>query len=49
MRTVQTGPVTGLMARGLTRSGADRLGPADWVTLTRGTLAVAVAALVVES
>jgi len=49
MRTVQTGPVTGLMARGLTRSGADRLGPADWVTLTRGTLTVAVAALVVES
>jgi phosphatidylglycerophosphate synthase len=49
MRTVQTGPVTGLMARGLTRSGADRLGPADWVTLTRATLAVAVAALVVES
>jgi phosphatidylglycerophosphate synthase len=49
MRTVQTGPVTGLMARGLTRSGADRLAPADWVTLTRATLAVAVAALVVES
>ena len=49
MRTVQTGPVTGLMARGLTRSGADRLGPADWVTLTRAMLAVAVAALVAES
>ena len=49
MRTVQTGPITGLMARGLTRSGADRLGPADWVTLTRAMLAVAVAALVAES
>src|SRR3954471_18703992 len=49
MRTVQTGPVTGLMAGRLSRSGAGRLGPADWVTLARGTLTVAVAALVVES
>ncbi|MEU7950847.1 CDP-alcohol phosphatidyltransferase family protein [Micromonospora chalcea] len=34
---------------GLRRSGADRLGPADWVTLTRATLAGGVAALTVEA
>src|ERR1700677_3665549 len=38
---------------GLTRArlhfGADRLTPADWVTLTRATLATAVAALVADS
>ncbi|MEE3919878.1 CDP-alcohol phosphatidyltransferase family protein [Micromonospora sp. BRA006-A] len=34
---------------GLRRSGADRLGPADWVTLTRATLAGGVAALTVDS
>jgi hypothetical protein len=35
------------LARGLSRS--DRLGPADWVTLARATLAVGVAALVADS
>ena len=35
--------------RGLARSGAQRPGPADWVTLARATLACSVAALVVES
>ncbi|HEU4422432.1 MAG TPA: CDP-alcohol phosphatidyltransferase family protein [Pilimelia sp.] len=34
---------------GLHRSGAADLGPADWVTLTRGTLVGGVAALIVES
>ena len=29
--------------------GTDRLGPADWVTLARATLAVGVAALVADS
>ena len=38
-----------VLARGLARYGSDRLGPADWVTLTRATLAVAVAALVADS
>ena len=37
------------LARGLVRYGCDRLGPADWVTLTRATLAVGVAALVADS
>ena len=37
------------LARGLSRYGSDRLGPADWVTLTRATLAVGVAALVADS
>ncbi len=37
------------LARGLSRHGSERLGPADWVTLTRATLAVAVAALVADS
>ena len=88
MRTVQTGPVTALiaqvllfaalagtvglsgaglepvgwvvgvtcglitnaaLARGLSRYRADRLSPADWVTLARATLAVGVAALVADS
>ncbi|MDQ1556730.1 MAG: hypothetical protein QOI02_1732, partial [Actinomycetota bacterium] len=83
VRTVQAGPVTGLLgqvlllaalarsvglsgagwlvgvtaaviasaalARGLSRYRHDRLGPADWVTLTRGSLAVGVAALVADS
>jgi phosphatidylglycerophosphate synthase len=35
--------------RGLGRSGLQRLGPADWVTLTRAILAGAVAALITES
>ena len=37
------------LARGLARYGSERLGPADWVTLTRATLAVGVAALVADS
>ena len=37
------------LARGLSYDRADRLGPADWVTLARATLAAVVAALVVES
>ena len=37
------------LARGLARYDCDRLGPADWVTLTRATLAVGVAALVADS
>jgi phosphatidylglycerophosphate synthase len=37
------------LARGLSRYRADRLGPADWVTLARATLAVGVAALVADS
>jgi phosphatidylglycerophosphate synthase len=82
VRTVQTGPVAGLigqmvllaalavsvgvtafgwvlgiacavftseaLGRGLDRYGADRLGPADWVTLVRATLVGGVAALTVE-
>ncbi len=38
-----------LLARGLDRYGADRLGPADWVTLARVTLAGGVAALTADS
>jgi hypothetical protein len=38
-----------VLARGLSYYRADRLGPADWVTLTRATLAAAIAALVVDS
>jgi len=34
------------LARGLSCNRSDRLAPADWVTLVRGTLAVGVAALV---
>jgi phosphatidylglycerophosphate synthase len=37
------------LARGLSHYRADRLGPADWVTLARATLAVGVAALVADS
>src|SRR5450755_1147980 len=37
------------LARGLSHYRADRLGPADWVTLARATLAVGVAALVANS
>jgi phosphatidylglycerophosphate synthase len=37
------------LAGGLSRYRADRLGPADWVTLARATLAVVVAALVAGS
>ncbi|WFE38659.1 CDP-alcohol phosphatidyltransferase family protein [Micromonospora sp. WMMD998] len=38
-----------VLDRGRRRSGADRLGPADWVTLVRATLAGGVTALVVDS
>jgi phosphatidylglycerophosphate synthase len=37
------------LARGRSYWGADRLGPADWVTLTRAALTVGVAALVADS
>jgi phosphatidylglycerophosphate synthase len=37
------------LARGLSRYRPQRLGPADWVTLARATLAVGVAALVADS
>ena len=37
------------LARGLYNCGSDRLGPADWVTLARATLAVGVAALTAAS
>jgi phosphatidylglycerophosphate synthase len=37
------------LARGLSRHGHERLGPADWVTLARATLAVGVAALTADS
>jgi phosphatidylglycerophosphate synthase len=37
------------LARGLCRYSADRLGPADWVTLARATLAIGVAALIADS
>ena len=37
------------LARGLSRHHSDRLGPADWVTLARATLAAGVAALVADS
>ena len=37
------------LARGISRYGSDRLSPADWLTLTRATLAVGVAALVADS
>ena len=36
------------LARALRRDPAARLGPADWVTLTRATLAVGVAALTAD-
>ncbi|HEX6458395.1 MAG TPA: hypothetical protein VF032_05705 [Thermoleophilaceae bacterium] len=37
------------LARGMAYFGSERLAPADWITLTRGTLAVGVAALVAHS
>jgi phosphatidylglycerophosphate synthase len=37
------------LARGLSRYRCHRLGPADWVTLARATLAIGVAALVADS
>jgi phosphatidylglycerophosphate synthase len=37
------------LASGLSRYRTDRLGPADWVTLARATLAVGVAALTADS
>jgi phosphatidylglycerophosphate synthase len=37
------------LARGLARGPDERLGPASWVTLARGTLAVGVAALAADS
>src|SRR4051812_6371552 len=37
------------LARGLSYHHVERLGPADWVTLTRATLAVGIAALVADS
>jgi phosphatidylglycerophosphate synthase len=37
------------LARGCSYWGTDRLGPADWVTLARATLAAGVAALVADS
>jgi phosphatidylglycerophosphate synthase len=37
------------LARGIARYRHDRLGPADWVTLARASLAVGVAALTVDS
>ena len=83
MRTVQAGPLSGLiaqllllaalagtvglsaagwvvgvacavvmcavLARGVVRYGCKRFGPADWVTLTRASLAVGVAALTADS
>jgi phosphatidylglycerophosphate synthase len=55
MRIAQTAPVTAAVERGLNyrradRPGpADRLGPADWVTLARATLAIGVAALIADS
>ncbi len=41
--------ISALLARGLARFGADQLGPADVVTLTRVTLAGGVAALTADS
>jgi len=39
----------GALARGLSNHRSDRLGPADWVTLARATLAVGIAALIADS
>lgn len=41
--------VSAAVARGLARNGADELGPADLVTLTRATFTCGVAALVADS
>ncbi len=38
-----------VLARGLSYYRADRLSPADWVTLVRATLAVGIAALIADS
>jgi phosphatidylglycerophosphate synthase len=38
-----------VLARGLSRYRADRLSPADWVTVARATLAVGAAALIADS
>jgi len=47
---VSCGVITNaLLARGLAHYHCDRLGPADWVTLARATLAGGVAALTVDS
>src|SRR4029453_19266844 len=47
---VTCGVITnGALARGLSRYQCDRLGPADWVTLARATLAIGVAAMVADS
>ena len=47
---VSCGVITNVvLARGLSRYQCDRLGPADWVTLARATLAIGVAALVADS
>ncbi len=47
---ITCGAVTSLgLARARSHFGADRLTPADWVTLARATLATAVGALVVDS
>ena len=47
---VTCGVITNVaLARGLSRYQCDRLGPADWVTLARATLAIGVAALVADS
>ncbi|HEX5608938.1 MAG TPA: CDP-alcohol phosphatidyltransferase family protein [Solirubrobacterales bacterium] len=43
------GAMSLVLARWRARWGRDRLGPADWVTLTRAALTVAVAALVADS
>ncbi|HEY5332456.1 MAG TPA: CDP-alcohol phosphatidyltransferase family protein [Solirubrobacterales bacterium] len=43
------GGMTLTLARGRSYWGADRLGPADWVTLTRAALTAGVAALVADS
>ena len=41
--------IAAALARGLARGRGDRLGPASWLTLTRATLAVGVAALAADS
>ena len=47
---ITSGAVTmAALALGIPRYGSDRLGPADWVTLARATLAVGVAALTADS
>ena len=47
---VSCGVITnGALSRGLSHYRADRLRPADWVTLLRATLAVGVAALIADS